>query len=291
MKHPYEILQKEYAGLLAGCSIDAGRRVEVDRVCDRALKHLGEYRAIEAATTVRAVVVIGCHNRESGLDFTRSLAQGDPWDRVSTHVPAHLGPYPSFVAAAEEALHIDRLDAVARLPGGWSRERALYEWELYNGFGPRNHGCHTGYLWAGTSVYRGGKYVADGVWDPHAIDRQLGTVPVMLRLFQLEPSLILQPALPTVTAPTLVPSAQPVPAGVGGVVLEHDVRWLQASLNALGYRPPLKVDGSYGRRTHAAVVSYQRAFHLDVDGIAGPETISAIEAHLKTVPATAAGVH
>ena len=37
-----------------------------------------------------AIAVI--HERECSQDWKGSLAQGDPWDRVSVHVPAGQGP-------------------------------------------------------------------------------------------------------------------------------------------------------------------------------------------------------
>src|SRR5258708_6831763 len=51
-----------------------------------------------------------------------------------------------------------------------------------NGFGPRAHGRHTGYLWSWTNIYTGGKYVADGKWDPDHVDEQCGMVPMMAAL-------------------------------------------------------------------------------------------------------------
>jgi lysozyme family protein len=41
------------------------------------------------------------------------------------------------------------------------------------------------YLWSGTSLYNGGKYTADGVYNPDAIDEQLGCVVLIKRLKQL----------------------------------------------------------------------------------------------------------
>ncbi|MGI6081551.1 MAG: peptidoglycan-binding protein [Limnochordia bacterium] len=48
-----------------------------------------------------------------------------------------------------------------------------------------------------------------------------------------------------------------------------EVRWLQRRLLDLGYDPGA-VDGYFGHRTHAAVLSLQRDFGQKADGIAGP---------------------
>lgn len=55
----------------------------------------------------------------------------------------------------------------------------------------------------------------------------------------------------------------------------QDVKNLQEALNRLGYSCG-KADGIFGRATYNAVVSYQRAKGLSADGIAGPQTINAI---------------
>ena len=50
-----------------------------------------------------------------------------------------------------------------------------------------------------------------------------------------------------------------------------NVTTLQASLNALGYNCGA-VDGIFGKKTYAAVVAFQKAAGISVDGIVGPET-------------------
>jgi hypothetical protein len=50
---------------------------------------------------------------------------------------------------------------------------------------------------------------------------------------------------------------------------------LQQTLSRAGYDPG-PADGTYGRRTEAAVVAFQQANGLSVDGIVGPETASAL---------------
>jgi peptidoglycan hydrolase-like protein with peptidoglycan-binding domain len=41
---------------------------------------------------------------------------------------------------------------------------------------------------------------------------------------------------------------------------------------------PGPIDGIFGKGTQQAVQQYQRSHHLDVDGIAGPQTWKALEA-------------
>lgn len=45
----------------------------------------------------------------------------------------------------------------------------------------------------------------------------------------------------------------------------------QVFVNALGFQPPLEVDGSFGPMTEQGVRWFQAKFNLEVDGIVGPE--------------------
>ena len=53
-----------------------------------------------------------------------------------------------------------------------------------------------------------------------------------------------------------------------------EVEQVQVALVAVGY--PIAVDGTYGPRTEAAVRDFQAANNLEVDGIAGPDTQTAL---------------
>jgi peptidoglycan hydrolase-like protein with peptidoglycan-binding domain len=72
-------------------------------------------------------------------------------------------------------------------------------------------------------------------------------------------------------APT---NAHPVGKGETG----KRVSDLQARLNALGAKPPLKVDGIFGPKTLAAVRAFQEAHGLKADGLVGPKTTAALRA-------------
>ena len=78
-------------------------------------------------------------------------------------------------------------------------------------------------------------------------------------------------------------NAQPVPAGV---YREGDtgpgVRALQEALNRNGAQ--LDADGRFGARTEAAVMAYQRQNGLDVDGVAGAQTIGRLNQGLQQTP-------
>jgi hypothetical protein len=55
-----------------------------------------------------------------------------------------------------------------------------------------------------------------------------------------------------------------------------DVAWAQDRLNGTGADPRLDVDGVFGPRTESAVIAFQHASGLDADGIVGPLTWNAL---------------
>jgi len=67
-------------------------------------------------------------------------------------------------------------------------------------------------------------------------------------------------------------NAHPVGEGETG----KRVSDLQSRLNALGFKPPLKVDGIFGPKTLAAVRAFQKSHSLKVDGLVGPKTTAAL---------------
>lgn len=280
MQHPFSALAPEYAQLLARMQITRPGAVNAAAAHLVSLAKSGHYADVSARTGIPQAFIATSFEREASSDFRLSPAQGDRWDRVSVHVPRGRGPFASWTAAALDAYHLDGLDVIGA--GNWSEERFCYEGELFNGFGYRGHGIHSPYLWAGTNNYSSGKYVADGVWSASAVDQQLGIVPVMRKMIELAPDLAFASQVPTTPPPLRAgPDPEPAPLGLGQHG-EHDTRWLQRALNVLRIDgTPLVEDGSYGRRTRAAVVAFQRAHDLEPDGIAGPLTTAALE---KAIP-------
>ena len=276
MSFAYTALRDEYARLLAACEVT--ERLQALAAAKRILLLKPRYSKVSAKTGVPILWLMVINERESGSNLFTYLGNGQSLHRVTSEVPAGRGPFATWEAGAEDALHLDRIDAVT----DWCWPHALYEGEAWNGFGPRMHGRHTGYLWAGTSVYNGGKYVADRQWDAGAWDKQLGIVPLMRALVSLDASLDLAatPIASPLPAPAAILAPLPVPQGHDGGA--HGVPWLQAALNTL-QGAALKTDGSYGRLTRMAVRTFQATQGLAADGLAGPLTIAAIEAALVSV--------
>jgi lysozyme family protein len=145
------------------------------------------YQAVEKATGVPWWAIAVIHERESSQNWTRSLAQGDPINRVSVHVPAGRGPFDSWEAAAIDAL-VKCPPYLARKKD-WSIGTALASLEAYNGIGYAAKGIPSPYLWAGTNQYQAGKYVADGRFDPTHVDAQPGCAGMLKAMMALDPSI------------------------------------------------------------------------------------------------------
>src|SRR3982074_972554 len=80
------------------------RAAEFSAPAQKAVDNKARYQSIEARTGVSWIFIAVSHYRESTQNFSKSLAQGDPWNKVSIHVPAGRGPFAGFEDAAVDAL-------------------------------------------------------------------------------------------------------------------------------------------------------------------------------------------
>ncbi|WP_316213682.1 hypothetical protein, partial [Bradyrhizobium sp. SZCCHNR3025] len=145
------------------------------------------YQAVEKATSVPWFVIAVIHERESSQSWLGSLAQGDPWNKVSIHVPAGRGPFKNWEAAAIDAL-VNCPPHAARW-GDWSAGGALTLLEQYNGLGYANKGVPSPYVWSGTNQYVSGKYIRDGIYAPNVVDQQLGCAGLLKAMMAIDPTI------------------------------------------------------------------------------------------------------
>jgi lysozyme family protein len=275
MQYTYETLRAEYTGQIARAHI----RPECDHLlaisCERLLHDKPVYQRIFEATGVPTAGLMALAEREMSGNLHCYLGNGQRLTRRTTIVPINRGPFPDteegFIAGALDALHLDGLDQVAKMPGGWTLPRFAYESEAWNGFGCRLHGIPSSYVFGGTTVQKPGKFLRDHVFSSTTMDPQLGTIAIVEKLFGLDPSLKFANLVAKVDDTTpIVPAAHPV-------IGDSNIEWVQASLNKLRIPgAPLAVDGNCGRGTRAAVRAFQQTHHLVVDGLPGPKTVAAI---------------
>lgn len=238
----------------------------------RRLRALGSNMPDEAWVFIAVI-----HNRESSMDFTTHLGQGDPLNKKTVHVPAGRGPF--FGKDAFEQGAVDALwhcaPYAARANKDWSISGMLTYLERYNGTGYAVRGIPSPYLWAGTNQYVKGKYIADGVFSASTVDKQLGVAGLLVKIDALDTTIDFG-ELPDVPLQPTLPEADKVP-----VADVFDAIWLQWSLNQLGAVPALRVDGINGSATKQAVKNFQRGHKLKIDGIAGRQTITAMKAEMR----------
>lgn len=161
-----------------------------DRAVDRYLRTRARYREIEEMRpdpSVPARVIFVLHGRESTWSFHKHLHEGSPLTGRTRWVPKgrpkHGSPPYTFEESAEDALYL------LKDMENWdwrTLESLLQNIERYNGLGYQKYHSEvpSPYLWSGTTIYRRGKYVADGRFSRIAVDKQLGTATILKRMTQ-----------------------------------------------------------------------------------------------------------
>lgn len=184
-------------------------------VAKRLVAAKDRYMVVSIKTGIPWPFIAVTHQRESSQNWNRSLAQGDPWNQVSTHVPKGRGPFKSWEDAAYDALV--NCGPYAARNKDWSIGGLLTLLEQYNGLGYVNRGLPSPYIWSGTDQYSRGKYVADGVFDANAVDKQLGCAGLIMAMMSLDPSINFDGAAITQTTtlpPKPAPPAKPAPPSI-----------------------------------------------------------------------------
>lgn len=156
------------------CKISDAKGPAFKQVADRltAPAAKARYQTVSAKTKVPWWFIAVVHEREASQNWSSNLAQGDPWNKKSIHVPANRGPFKSWEDAAYDALV--KCPPYAARNTDWSPGGALTMLEKYNGLGYYRKGLPSPYVWAGTNQYSKGKYISDGRYDPNVVDSQLG---------------------------------------------------------------------------------------------------------------------
>lgn len=154
------------------CKVHASRGPAFESIAKRIVANKAVYVDIEKATGVPWWFIGMVHYRESNLDMSTNIANGQKFNKKTTIVPKGRGPFKSFKEAAIDALV--NCAPYAAKNKDWSAAGALTKYEEYNGLGYYNKGIPSPYVWSGTDQYVSGKYVRDHVFDPNVVDSQMG---------------------------------------------------------------------------------------------------------------------
>jgi lysozyme family protein len=297
----FEDLRDDYAQLWSTMSLRADWAQKAANAAKGIFTNRDKYRTVESLTGVPWFVVGLIHQMEADLDFHAHLHNGDPLTARTCNEPVGrpLGGHPPFLwsDSAADAIRYDKLDQVPQ----WTFERVAFQLEKYNGFRSRTeHHINTPYLWSGTNHYDRGKFVRDNMWDGTVASKQVGAMPILRQLMQLDATIaeVLKSEAPVPARPAgEAPGTQP-PVTASDVE-GFDLRELQSRLKKL----PLygdEIDGIYGPHTRDAIkallITRQNSDWLgwpadrlliagkqalcdldgievgDIDGIVGPQT-------------------
>lgn len=164
--------------------IQKHREHELRVIVARIKRNQNYYIAVSRKTNVPPHVIAALHNMESSGSFRHHLHEGSPLTGRTRWVPkgrpTHGNPPFTWEESAIDALLYDRMDRK-----NWRQiGPALSAAEGYNGWGYARYRKQTPspYLWAGTTIERPGKYVADGKWSPTARSKQLGVAALWKQL-------------------------------------------------------------------------------------------------------------
>ena len=255
----FEDLHDDYAHLWSTMSLRADWTQKAADAAKKIFANKNNYHSVESLTGVPWFIVALIHQMEADLDFRAHLHNGDPLTARTCNEPVGrpLAGRPPFLwsDSAADAIRYDKLDQVPE----WTLERVAFQLEKYNGFRSRTeHHINTPYLWSGTKHYERGKFVRDNVWSETVASEQVGAMPILRQLMQLDASIAeaLKSEAPLPAAAGEAPGTQsPVTASDDQ---EFDLKELQRRLQKL----PLYRD--------------------EIDGICGPHTRDAIKALLIT---------
>jgi lysozyme family protein len=257
--------------LSTGGTYDFGIRAFQDTWVNK--RHL--YESVAHQTEVPASLIAALHYRESSSRFDTYLHQGDPLGQPAIHHPSDIPVFYQWEDAAVHALNSKSwLRDQLEMHSGTTDKAALATFaEAYNGLGYHYRGLTSPYVYAGTDVYQGGRYVRDGVFDANSWDQRPG---VMALLASIESS----PVEVAWTGPQNDSTAWSQ-VRAGNDVLRDGargpvVRLLQEKLHEGGYG--VAIDGVFGRKTQLAVMAFQTHRQLAVDGRVGPQTAAALDA-------------
>lgn len=175
-----------------GMTINSATLAEATSTARTLMTGQARFQTVSTLTHVPWPVIAVASSREYGflngkLRWDRSLAQGDPWNHASIHVPKGRGPFETWEAAAYDAL-VNCAPYAARWKD-WSIGGTLTLLEEYNGLGYAMRGLPSPYIFAGSNQYTRGKYEADEVFNPFAVDTQLGCAIVLKEMFTLDGSI------------------------------------------------------------------------------------------------------
>lgn len=170
-----------FGGILSNSVIKDSMKANLKKECDLIFANKNKYVSVQTKTGVPWELVAAIHYRESSLDFRGVLHNGEKiigTGKKTKLVPSGRGPFSSWEEAAVDALMMEK----SKFPTNWTNDSVLKFAEAYNGLGYAKRNIVSPYVWAGTSKYKSGLYVADGKFSENAVDKRLGVAAIIFGL-------------------------------------------------------------------------------------------------------------
>lgn len=182
----YENLKDEYKRLWVSMVVRDNWKRAIHTAAERILANKDRYQSVAEKTGVPWYLIGALHHLEANGDFKCHLHNGDPLTSRTRHVPKGRplkgSPPFSWEESAIDAIRYDQLD---KSPS-YSIEGLAYLAEKFNGMGYRKYKINSPYLWSGTEQYSIGKFTSDGKFSSGAVSQQIGVMPLIQRLSQLD---------------------------------------------------------------------------------------------------------
>jgi len=179
----FPAIAAEYRAFFDTLAIRPERRAAVQSRLNRLVDNAARYRALGDALGIPWFFIGIIHSLESNANFSTHLHNGDPLTARTVQVPAGrpIAGSPPFTweASARDALTLKGFVGQS----DWSTARMLHRWEGNNGFGYRQRGLPSPYLWSFSQHYTKGRFIRDHVFDPESVSQQCGAA-VLLKALQ-----------------------------------------------------------------------------------------------------------
>src|SRR5262249_21234864 len=145
----YHALADEYVRFFTGADYkSAEAQHDVAELAARALNFKPRYESVGGPLLIPWWFIAAVHMLEASFNFATHLHNGHPLRPRTVNSPAGRpavwNPPSDWESSARDALQRRKLDNES----DWCLPRALYRWEAYNGFGYRQFGVASPYLWS-----------------------------------------------------------------------------------------------------------------------------------------------
>ena len=150
---------------------------------DKIMKGETRYRGVSKAAGIPWWTLGIIHMLEAGASFNHHQHNGNPLSGRTYEVPAGRpktgNPPFTWEESAIDATRYDGLHEVKE----WTIPHIAFVMESFNGFGYRQYNNPSPYLWSFSNIWKKGKYVKDGKYDPNAGSDQAGGLVILKRFF------------------------------------------------------------------------------------------------------------